>query len=269
MDRARGVHDRAARAVRRGPRPLLIVEDDWIVANGLRAMLRADAELDVVGIATRPDEVEGILERSPVEFALVDIDLGHGACGIDLTRRVLTPRGIRVIFTSAHADPGTLSRASESGATSFVVKPFTQKQLFAALKLALAGPSPGAVTPGALDAKLDAARRALTDLASALGAPLPDDASVTVRLRTDSRLEALTDREREVLDGLLRHRRVPAIAEQLGISPHTARNHLKSIFGKLRVSSQQELLDAVIERPRAVDPEPPSSPRPRARPENE
>jgi DNA-binding NarL/FixJ family response regulator len=255
---------------RKAPHPVMIVEDDWIVANGLRAMLRTDSDLEVVGIATSPAEVTGILERSPVEFALVDIDLGGGACGIDLTKRVLAPRGIRVIFTSAHADPVTLGRASGVGATSFVVKPFTQKQLFAALKLALAGPSPSAAaSASALDVQLDAARRALAQLAAALGAPVPEDASVTVRLRADPRLEALTERERQVLHGLLQHRRIPAIAEHLGISQHTARNHLKSTFAKLRVSSQQELLDAIIERAPDAETDPPSAPRPRARPGNE
>ncbi len=56
----------------------------------------------------------------------------------------------------------------------------------------------------------------------------------------------LSPRERQVLGCLLDHRRPPTIARDLGVSPNTVRNHLKSIFFKLGVNSQQELLDYVL-----------------------
>ncbi|MCA9683925.1 MAG: helix-turn-helix transcriptional regulator, partial [Myxococcales bacterium] len=52
-------------------------------------------------------------------------------------------------------------------------------------------------------------------------------------------------REAQVLDALIAHRRPPQIAEDLGISPHTVRNHLKSIYAKCGVSSQSELLNLI------------------------
>lgn len=58
-------------------------------------------------------------------------------------------------------------------------------------------------------------------------------------------LRRLSRREWEVLEHLLRGRRVPTIAEQLFVSQNTVRNHLKSIFRKLGVSSQAELLELV------------------------
>lgn len=59
-------------------------------------------------------------------------------------------------------------------------------------------------------------------------------------------LADLSPRERQVLGCLLAHRRPPTIARDLGVSPNTVRNHLKSIFFKLGVNSQQELLDYVL-----------------------
>jgi DNA-binding CsgD family transcriptional regulator len=59
-------------------------------------------------------------------------------------------------------------------------------------------------------------------------------------------IEALTTlsmREKEILRRLCRNQRVPTIARALYISPHTVRNHLKSIFRKVGVSSQIELLE--------------------------
>lgn len=58
-------------------------------------------------------------------------------------------------------------------------------------------------------------------------------------------LERLSRRERQVLDLLLEGHRVVSIAEQLCVSEHTVRNHLKSIFKKLGVHSQAELVGLV------------------------
>jgi len=58
-------------------------------------------------------------------------------------------------------------------------------------------------------------------------------------------LQELSPRESEVLSLLTAGERVPAIAEQLHISQHTVRNHLKSMFRKLGVGTQSELIDYV------------------------
>ncbi len=59
----------------------------------------------------------------------------------------------------------------------------------------------------------------------------------------------LSARERQIVALLLDGRRVPGIAEELDLSPHTVRNHLKSVFDKLGVHSQAEL----IERARSLE----------------
>ena len=57
---------------------------------------------------------------------------------------------------------------------------------------------------------------------------------------------ALSDREREVVLTLAQSTSVSAVAGKLGISPNTARNHLKSVYRKLNVNSQTELLSLVL-----------------------
>ena len=56
-------------------------------------------------------------------------------------------------------------------------------------------------------------------------------------------LRSLTNRELEVLEHLKQGARVSVIAAQLHISPHTVRNHLKSVFKKVGVKSQAELIE--------------------------
>ena len=58
-------------------------------------------------------------------------------------------------------------------------------------------------------------------------------------------LASLSAREKEVLTHLVAGKRVPAIAEDLFISPHTVRNHLKNIYSKLYVNSQSQLIELV------------------------
>lgn len=224
---------------------ILIIEDDWLVANGLREMLR-DAGFQVVGVAGRADRVEPLVRQHAPPLALVDIHLGRGGDGIAIARD-LVASGVRVVFTSAHTDEPTLSLARRVGASGFVAKPYTQNQLRAAIAIALGEPAPDAAVPESARQLLEVAQRALAGLAGAIGGRAAEE-QVAVKLRPDPRLASLSERERQVLLGLLEHRRVPAIAEHLGVSAHTVRNHLKSIFAKLRVSSQQELLDCIIDR---------------------
>ncbi|MDX1385903.1 MAG: helix-turn-helix transcriptional regulator, partial [Thermoanaerobaculia bacterium] len=53
----------------------------------------------------------------------------------------------------------------------------------------------------------------------------------------------LTERQLEILEQLVSGRRIPAIAGELFLSPHTVRNHLKSIYAKVGVSGQSELIE--------------------------
>ena len=61
-------------------------------------------------------------------------------------------------------------------------------------------------------------------------------------------LASLSRREMEVVRLLLEGRRVASISKQLSVSPHTTRNHLKSIFRKVGVHSQAELVDLLQSR---------------------
>jgi DNA-binding CsgD family transcriptional regulator len=62
-----------------------------------------------------------------------------------------------------------------------------------------------------------------------------------------ARALSVTPREREVIRGLVCYRRLARVAEVLGISIHTARNHLKSVLRKLDLHSQDELLQFLLE----------------------
>ncbi|MBX7192498.1 MAG: response regulator transcription factor [Sandaracinaceae bacterium] len=190
------------------PKPrVLVVEDDPDVAIALRASL-AILGYSVVEIVAEASRFDLALERARPDLVLLDIDLDGVPVGLELAERV--PAHIPFVFVSAHSDPTTLMRAGARRPVGFLVKPYARAQLAATLEVVRSWRPP----PPAM-------------------------------VETGPSLEGLSSREREIVEQLLAHKRVPAIAKALFISPHTVRNHLKNVFAKVGVSSQQELLDAL------------------------
>jgi DNA-binding CsgD family transcriptional regulator len=74
-------------------------------------------------------------------------------------------------------------------------------------------------------------------------APVSDLTTTATQTATISALSALSAREWKILQEILAGRRVPMIASHLNLSQHTVRNHLKSVFRKLDVHSQSELVE--------------------------
>lgn len=131
-----------------------------------------------------------------------------------------------------------MKRAAATDPIGYVVKPFTDSQLLAALLVGLENPTRknGRRVAGAL-------QRIAAEVVE-LG--LASMAASGIDAHPISGLGQLSAREWEVLRELLAHNRVPAIGQKLFISPATVRNHLKSIFAKLGVHSQQELLERMV-----------------------
>jgi DNA-binding NarL/FixJ family response regulator len=230
------VSTNAARAYRARA---IIVEDEWIVARDLQHILE-ELGVQILRLVRRPSEVPALLEELEPELLVLDIDLDAEIDGIQLAEQVQRSHRCAVLFVSAHADPETLARIRKVYAQGFVVKPFARPQLEAAVEVALAR----------LDRTGDQAQAALREIARVLAdaGALPASAERRTRdWRTVPGLDELSPREVQVLEALLAHRRPPQIAEDLGISPHTVRNHLKSIYAKCGVRSQAELLQLIVE----------------------
>lgn len=216
----------------------IIVEDEWIVARDLQHILE-EIGLQILRLVRRPSEVPALLEELKPELLVLDIDLDAEIDGIELAEQVQRTHPCAVLFVSAHAEPETLARIRRVDAHGFVVKPFARPQLEAAVEVALAR----------VDRTSDQAQAALREIARVLAdaGALPNAERRNRDWRQVPGLDELSPREVQVLEALLAHRRPPQIAEDLGISPHTVRNHLKSIYAKCGVRSQAELLQLIVE----------------------
>jgi DNA-binding CsgD family transcriptional regulator len=94
-----------------------------------------------------------------------------------------------------------------------------------------------------LQALEDVIRSIALELSRVGVAPVGDLESTPTQTATISELSALSAREWKILQEILAGRRVPMIASHLNLSQHTVRNHLKSVFRKLDVHSQSELVE--------------------------
>lgn len=180
------------------------------------------------------------LRSDRADLCLLDIELGGARDGVELARAIYAQFEVPAVFVSAHSDASTVARAVLVSPHAFVVKPFSERQLLTSIELAFS--------------RLDEVNRhkSMEDAIARIAVTLADTGILpplkAQEINMDRRPEVanLSARERAVLNGLLANRRVPTIAKTLGISPSTVRNHLKSIFQKVGVHSQAELIDLFL-----------------------
>ncbi|WP_158288390.1 sigma-54 dependent transcriptional regulator [Mucilaginibacter psychrotolerans] len=113
---------------------ILIVEDEFIVANDLRLKL-AKAGYQICGIAPSVEEAKKIIEKSLPTWVLLDIFLQDGSMGTDLAP-ILTEKNIGFIYISANTNQSVLESAKATQPYGFLVKPFREKDLLIMLDIA-------------------------------------------------------------------------------------------------------------------------------------
>ena len=101
---------------------ILIVEDEAIVAMGLRANLETLGHT-VVAIASTGEAAEETAIRCDLDLILMDIRLGGDQDGIDVAKRIRTRLPTHIVFITAYADDAAVQRASELEPLGYLVKP--------------------------------------------------------------------------------------------------------------------------------------------------
>ena len=115
---------------------VLIVEDEFINLDLLRDYLE-DAGYEVSGDAMKADEAIEILERFDTDIAILDINIKGEKDGIWIATQIRKKYHIPFIFLTAYSDPKTVARAAEVNPYGYLVKPFTQADIFTSIEIAL------------------------------------------------------------------------------------------------------------------------------------
>jgi len=116
---------------------ILVVEDEIIISDNICSILE-DNDYEVTEQATDYEEaVEFFLQDKP-DLVLLDINLAGDKTGIDVAQFINLNNRVPFIYTSALSDKNTIQKAKETKPAAYLVKPFQDDQLIAAIEVAMA-----------------------------------------------------------------------------------------------------------------------------------
>ncbi len=203
---------------------VLICEDHALFREGLRAVLREHARLEVVGEAAQGREaVEAALRLRP-DVVLMDIEMPEMS-GLEATRRIVEAGpGVKVLVLTLYDDEEVIASCLDAGASGYVLKDGPAAQLVYAIEAVQQGKR--YLSPGALTKVVEYGRSKPTRTA----------------------YDLLTGREREVLKLLADGLTTKEIAAQLQVSVKTVDAHKTSLMRKLDIHDRTELVKYAIRR---------------------
>lgn len=116
--------------------PVLIVEDELLIADHIARILRSADFLNITIAITVDEAITAIKDQRP-QIVLTDIMLGSSKTGIDLGGLLQSQYKIPFIYITSHSDPEMLSKAKYTHPNAYLVKPFKKEDLLVAIELAL------------------------------------------------------------------------------------------------------------------------------------
>ncbi|NQX91191.1 MAG: response regulator transcription factor [Flavobacteriales bacterium] len=190
---------------------ILVVEDEPLVAEDLAAQVE-DMGFEVAGICYSGADAITKIDEGNVDAALLDIRLEDNITGIDVAKHIRSTANIPFLYVTSHSDRSTLDEAKVTQPSGYIVKPFDENDLFAALEIAIFNyfnQQPKKLTLESVNAQL----------------PTP-----------------LSEREFEVLNLLKEGKTNKEIGESIFLSVNTVKTHLLKVYEKLDAKNRTEAL---------------------------
>jgi DNA-binding NarL/FixJ family response regulator len=209
------------------PIRVLIVDDDVATRVGLRVIMGAEPDIEVVGESGSAEEAYRQVEQSTPDVVLMDVQL-PGADGIVATERITADAGDgapRVLVLTTYELDDYVYRSLRAGASGFLLKRAPAEDLTEAVRSVASG--------NALPSPL-LARRLIEHYADPSAA-------------RSAAVQELTEREREVLVLIARGLANQEIASELSISLDTVKSHVRHVFTKLAVTHRAQAVIAAYE----------------------
>ena len=211
------------------PIRILLVDDHAVIRQALRMLLESQPELEVVADVENGREAVAAVEKHSPDVVLMDVVM-PGLNGLEATRQIRRQSpGTRVVMLSGFVDEDQLLDSLRSGASGYIIKKSDVSELVLAIQTVHRGNSyfSSALSDG-------------FDLAEVL----------YQAKRTDQRsgVEALTSREREVLQLIAEGYTNQGIASALYISVKTVEAHKAHIMAKLHARNRTDLIRYAIRK---------------------
>ena len=196
---------------------VLIADDHSVVRAGLKALLGTEPDIEIAGEADNGAKAVQMFEILKPDIVLMDLRMPV-LDGIAATREIRRKHAdARILMLSTYQGDADIHNSLDAGAVGYVLKNSPGEDLVPALRAAMAG-----------------------------GRWIPHE--VGSKLAGRSPGEMLTDREIEVLAGLVSGDSNKELADKLKITEHTIKAHLKSIIGKLHVRDRTEAVTVGLRR---------------------
>jgi two-component system, NarL family, response regulator NreC len=210
------------------PTRLLLVDDHAVVRSGLKMLLGAESDVEIVGEASTAAQALESASTVKPDVILMDIGLPD-LSGIDATREIKKrfPK-IAIVALTIHEDEEYFFKMLEAGASGYVPKRAAPEELLIAIR---------AAASGEVYLYPSLAKLLVKDY---LDQEHPADMK--------SNLDGLTGREHEVLTYLAEGANNEKIASALVISPKTVERHRENIMRKLNMHSRSELVRYAIRK---------------------
>ncbi|HEY6739992.1 MAG TPA: response regulator transcription factor [Actinopolymorphaceae bacterium] len=231
------------------PIRVFIVEDHEVVRIGVRQLLAAEPDVEVVGEAATSAQARARIPVLRPDVAILDVRLpdedGVLVCR-DIRSRMLPPPAC--LMLTSFSDDDALSRAVLAGAAGYLLKQVRGSDIVGAVRRVARGES--LLDPGLVDA---AWRRLRRDPGSADGGTASADVSARVGelsryVHHDDRYATLTRQEQRVLELIARGMTNRQIAETLYLAEKTVKNYVSRLLRKLGMDRRTEAAVYAVER---------------------
>jgi DNA-binding NarL/FixJ family response regulator len=206
---------------------VVLVDDHAIVRTGLKAVLGAARDIEVVGEAAGGHDAVALLAKTEADVVVMDLSMAEGD-GISATKAITSSKDqhARILVLTMHAEEAYLERVLEAGASGYLVKSTADRELVDAVRSVARGDV--WVRPAAARVLAQGARRR--------------EEHATDR----ARYERLTDRERAVMRLIAEGYTAPEIGEQLAISPKTVDTYKQRVNDKLGLTHRADYVKLAL-----------------------
>ncbi len=202
---------------------VLLADDHTIVRQGLKLILSAQPDFEVIGEAANGREAAELAEKLRPDIVLMDVAMPE-LNGIEATRRMVAANSrIKVLVLSMHKEAVYVREVLKAGARGYILKDAIDTELLNAIRSVARGD--GYISPAVSGALLSDYRQNLTDP-----------------------MDALTGREREVLQLIAEGKTNKEVATKLNLSVYTVDSHRGKIMEKLNLHSTGELVRFAMKR---------------------
>jgi len=196
---------------------VFLLDDHEVVRSGLRALLEASGDIDVVGEAGTVEEALARIPPTRPNVAVLDVRLPDGS-GIEVCREIRSRwTDIACLMLTSYADDEALFAAVMAGAAGYLLKRVGSTDLVDAVRRA--GDGQSLLDPALIERVLERLRKG------------PHE---------DSRLASLTPQERRILELITEGRTNRQIAESMILAEKTVKNYISNLLAKLGVERRTQ-----------------------------